>query len=492
MDSQSSQIHIIFFPYVAYGHILPTIDMARLFARRGVKATIVTTLLNVPGFSKAIERERELGVEISIRVMKFPYAEAGLPEGCENLNYLNTPEMIPKFLHAINLLEQPFTEILEECQPDCLVADMPFPWATGVASKLGIPRLYFNGTSFFAMCVGDSIRRYEPYKRVESDFEPFVVPGLPDQIKKTKLQLPTYLRDSTEQNLFRKLRGQIWESDLNSYGVLMNSFRELEPAYSEHYRKVMGRKAWHIGPLSLCNRNIEDKAKRGDKASIDEHECLRWLDSKKANSILYICFGSLFKFSAPQLLEIAMALEASGLNFIWVVRTEEKRENEVTKEWLPEGFEKRMEGKGLIIRGWAPQLLILEHEAVGGFMTHCGWNSTLEGVSAGVPMITWPLYAEQFDNEKLITDLLKIGVAVGAQEWSRHEKKILVKKEDIEKSMSRLMVGEEAEEIRNRAMALKEMARRATEEGGSSYSDVNALLEELRALRRSKEIATSV
>ncbi|KAF2294664.1 hypothetical protein GH714_014587 [Hevea brasiliensis] len=342
------------------------------------------------------------------------------------------------------------------------------------------------------MCVGDSIRRYEPYKRVESDFEPFVVPGLPDQIKKTKLQLPTYLRDSTEQNLFRKLRGQIWESDLNSYGVLMNSFRELEPAYSEHYRKVMGRKAWHIGPLSLCNRNIEDKAKRGDKASIDEHECLRWLDSKKANSILYICFGSLFKFSAPQLLEIAMALEASGLNFIWVVRTEEKRENEVTKEWLPEGFEKRMEGKGLIIRGWAPQLLILEHEAVGGFMTHCGWNSTLEGVSAGVPMITWPLYAEQFDNEKLITDLLKIGVAVGAQEWSRHEKKILVKKEDIEKSMSRLMVGEEAEEIRNRAMALKEMARRATEEGGSSYSDVNALLEELRALRRSKEIATSV
>ena len=72
-----------------------------------------------------------------------------------------------------------------------------------------------------------------------------------------------------------------------------------------------------------------------------------------------------------------------------------------------------MKGKGLIIRGWAPQVLILDHEAVGGFMTHCGWNSTIESIAAGVPMVTWPLYAEQFCNEKLVKDVLKIGVDVG-------------------------------------------------------------------------------
>lgn len=487
MDSQPNQLHMVFFPYTLRSHMISTVDLARLFAKHGVKATIVTTALCAPRFSEAIERDRELGLQISIRIIKFPSAEAGLPEGCEDPSSISSPEMIPMFLHALTLLQHPLTEVLEECQPDCLVADMMFPWSTGVAGKLGIPRLYFDGSSFISMCITDSLKRYQPYKQVESNFEPFIVPGLPHQIAMTKLQVPNYFTDTVDKHGFHKLMDQILVSDLNSYGVLMNSFRELEPDYSEHYRKNMGRKAWHIGPLSLFNRDIKDKAQRGDKASIDEQECLRWLDTKKPNSVLYICFGSVFKIPPPQLHELAMALEASAVNFIWVVRMEENKEKEENKDqWLPEGFEKRMEGKGLIIRGWAPQLLILEHEAVGGFMTHCGWNSTLEGVCAGVPMVTWPLSADQFDNEKLIADILKIGCQVGAQEWSKYEKKTLVKKEDIEKAINRLMAGEEAEEIRSRATTLKEMARRATEEGGSSYSDITALLDELRALKRSK------
>ncbi|KAK2665015.1 hypothetical protein Ddye_003589 [Dipteronia dyeriana] len=168
-----------------------------------------------------------------------------------------------------------------------------------------------------------------------------------------------------------------------------------------------------------------------------------------------------------------MGLEASGQNFIWVVKKE---------DWLPEGFETRMVGRGLIIRGWAPQVLILDHEAIGGSLTHCGWNSTLESVTTGVPMVTWPLSAEQFYNEKLVTDVLKIGVGVGAQEWSHwtEDKRSIVKRDDLKNAVTKLMVGEDAEEMRNRAMALKEMAKRATEEGGSSYSDLHAFLEELK------------
>lgn len=151
-----------------------------------------------------------------------------------------------------------------------------------------------------------------------------------------------------------------------------------------------------------------------------------------------------------------------------------------------------MEDKGLIIRGWAPQVLILDHEAVGGFVTHCGWNSLLEGVTAGVPMITWPLFAEQFYNEKLITDVLRIGVTVGAQQWSKRtiEYKVSVNRNDIVKAVSQVMVGVEANEMRGRARALGDAAKKAVEEDGSSYIDLNSLLEDLRMKRSCSKAIT--
>ncbi|KAL0559708.1 hypothetical protein IC582_000075 [Cucumis melo] len=261
----------------------------------------------------------------------------------------------------------------------------------------------------------------------------------------------------------------------------MNSFYELEAEYAECYRNVLGRKVRHIGPLSLYNKGIEEKAQRGNKSAIDEHECLKWLDSQKPNSVVYVSFGSMAKFNADQLKEIAIGLEASEKNFIWVVRKvkgdEEKGED---KDWLPEGYEERMEGKGMIIRGWAPQVLILDHPGVGGFVTHCGWNSTLEGVAAGVPMVTWPVAAEQFYNEKLLTEVLKIGVGVGVQKWVRTVGDF-IKSEAVEKAIRRVMEGKEAEEMRNKAKELAEMAKKAITENGSSYSDLEALIKELKS-----------
>ncbi|XP_061367883.1 UDP-glucose flavonoid 3-O-glucosyltransferase 7-like isoform X2 [Gastrolobium bilobum] len=283
-----------------------------------------------------------------------------------------------------------------------------------------------------------------------------------------------------ERTGFTRLLEEMKESEMRCYGVVVNSFYELEEVYADHYRKVLGRKTWHIGPLSFSNTDIEEKTHRGKEVSINAHECLKWLDMKEPSSVVYLCFGSLVKFPDSQLRDIATGLEASGQQFIWVVR-KSKKDGEEREEWLPEGFEKRMEGKGLIIRGWAPQVLILDHEAIGAFVTHCGWNSTLEGVSAGVPMVTWPVGAE-FYNEKLVTEVLKIGVPVGAKKWVRLVGDT-IKWEAVEKSVKRIMEGEEAEELRNKAKLLSQLARRAVEEGGSSNSDLNALIEELGSLR---------
>ncbi|KAG6628908.1 hypothetical protein CIPAW_14G045400 [Carya illinoinensis] len=462
MGSTSRQLHVFFSPFMAPGHMIPMLDMAKLFTTRGVKATIImpvvqqiTTPLNVPIVTKTIERTKTCGnsvIKIDIQTIEFPAIEACLPKACVEV-FVNLLRFIIKYhcgspnYHSSQMVDlvtgsegesgadqldtmlwQPLEQLLQNHDhPHCIVADMVFPWTIDATAKFGIPVLVFNSTSVFSASAAVSIGQYTPQMEVSSDSEPFVIPNF-----------------SGEINIFSAK--EVGESELRRYGVILNSFYELEPTYANHYTKVCGRKAWYIGPVSLCNKDAEDKGHRGKESSIDiKHECMNWLNTKHINSVVYICFGSLSNFRDSQLMEIAMGLEASGQQFIWV---------------------------GLIIRGWAPQVLILDHQAVGGFVTHCGWNSTLEGVTAGLPMVTWPLFSEQFFNEKLVTEVLKIGVPVGAQQY----------KEAIEKAVRHLMEGEEAKEMRSRAKELGEMARRAIEEGGSSYSHLNALIEELKAL----------
>ncbi|KAH9626035.1 hypothetical protein KSS87_014813, partial [Heliosperma pusillum] len=391
MATEPQRLHVVLFPLMAAGHMIPILGIAKLFAAQNVKTTIVTTPLNAPFFIKPLLSYKNIGPAIIIEIIPFPSKEAtGLPEGIENLEQFTSDEMVVKFLKATELLQEPLVQLLEKCnpKPSCLVSDMFFPFASDIAAKFNIPRLVFHVTCYFALSAMNAVVKYEPHKAVLDDYEEFVIPHLPHEIKFTKMKLNEELRCNTPNVEWMEILGRALESEINSFGVIVNSFYELEPDYADYYRKVMGRKAWQIGPVSLCNREKESKFQRGKDSSIDEHECLKWLDSKKANSVIYISFGSLAEVSPAQLSEIAKGLEASEQNFIWVVRR--NNNNTETEDWMPEGFEERIEGKGLIIREWAPQVLILDHEAVGGFVTHCGWNSTLEGISCGVPMVTWP------------------------------------------------------------------------------------------------------
>jgi len=471
-------LHIFLFPFLAPGHIIPTVDMAKLFAEKGVKVTIIATPLNAPFISKVIGKSKTNDYNIHIQTMKFPCTEVGLPEGCENSESVPSQDLFQPFFKATTLLQDPLEQLLLEQRPNCIVADVFFPWATDSAAKFGIPRLVFHWTGFFSLCAANACTRlHAPYRDVSSDSEPFLIPNLPGEIKMTKMQLKPFIA-SKEKSDFSKLIEEGEDSVLRSYGVVVNSFYELESVYADHFRNVLGRKTWHIGPLSLCNKDAEEKTHRGKEACIDEHECMEWPETKKPNSVVYVCFGSMANFSDSQLREIATGFEASGQPFMWVVR--KNKEDGVA--WLPDGFEKRMEGKGLIIRGWAPQVLILEHEAIGAFVTHCGWNSTLEAVTAGVPMVTWPLGAEQFFNEKLLTEVLQIGVPIGAKKWVETASVDAVMDtitwDAVEKAVKRIMRGEDAIEMRNRTKVLSQLAKRAVEGGGSSYSDLNALIAE--------------
>ncbi|KAK7368241.1 hypothetical protein VNO80_10265 [Phaseolus coccineus] len=239
------RLHIFFFPFLAHGHMTPTVDMAKSFAEKGVKATIITTPLNAPFIFKAIGKSKTNGNDIHIQTIQFPSAEAGLPDGCENVDSIPSPDLFQAFCLATGLLQEKLEQLLLRQRPNCIF--------------------------FLSLCATTCANLYEPYKDVSSDSELFLVPNLPGEIKMTRMQLPPFIMSKEKTGLV-KLLEEAKESEERSYGVVVNSFYELEKVYADHFKKVLGRKAWHIGPLSLCNKDAEEKAHRGKEACIDELE----------------------------------------------------------------------------------------------------------------------------------------------------------------------------------------------------------------------------
>ncbi|PPR84092.1 hypothetical protein GOBAR_AA36623 [Gossypium barbadense] len=453
-----SQPHFVLIPFMCQGHLIPMVDIAKLLAERGVIVTVITTPKNAARFSSSINGAIKSGLAIRVKQLGFPAAEVGLPEGCETIDNLPSMELMSRFFAAVSLLQQPVERMLEELKsrPSCIIYDRNFTWIVTLASKYQIPKIWVHE------CVPQG--------------ETFPVPGLSDRIELTPAQVPGFLPTMKEH------AEKAMEAEGGADGVIINSFQELETEYCESLGKVKKQKVWCIGPVSLSNKNDFDKALRGNEDSItDEDRCLKWLDSWPPSSVIYVCFGSLNRLIPTQLIELGLSLEASKRPFIWVIRGGYKKEE--MEKWLKEdGFEDRIKGRGLLIRGWAPQVLILSHPSIGGFLTHCGWNSTLEGICAGVPMITWPLFAEQFMNQKLLIQILKVGVSIGVEvavQMGEEEKfGAMVKKGDIMKAMESLMNGgDEGEDRRKRAKKLAKMARVAVEAGGSSYLNITLLIE---------------
>ncbi|GLT92271.1 hypothetical protein SLE2022_101160 [Rubroshorea leprosula] len=480
----SNQPHFIFIPFMAQGHLIPLIDIAKLFAEHNALVTIIATPSSLARSGPTIYRAIKAGLPIHVLQVRFPSTEAGLPEGCESTDTIPSPTLLKNFYTAVAMLQQPMEKLFSELKPhpNCIIYDRNFTWIVDIASKFQIPRISFDGKNCFALLCSHALKISKVHENV-SKTEPFVVPGLPNRIEFTKDQLPSSINPRKNSSVNEVVQ-KILAAEQGAYGVILNTFEELEAEYVERYREVQERKIWCVGSASLCNKENSDKAERGNKSSIDENQCLKWLDSQAPNSVIYACFGSLNRLTASQLIELGIALEATNRPFIWVLRGADEKE-EIEKWFLEDGFEAKTRGRGLLIRGWAPQLLILSHPAVGGFLTHCGWNSTLEGICAGLPMITWPLFAEQFFNEKLVVQVLKIGVGVGTkarlQCWGERDSGLQVKREDIKKAVDMVMdEGEEGEERRKKSRQLADMAKKALEKGGSSYLNISLLIEDIK------------
>lgn len=193
-------------------------------------------------------------------------------------------------------------------------------------------------------------------------------------------------------------------------------------------------------------------------------ECIKWLDEKPPQSVIYISFGSMANIAAKQVEEIAWGLKASDQHFLWVVKESENK--------LPDEFLNTIGETGLVVR-WCNQLQVLAHPAVGCLITHCGWNSTLEGLSLGVPMVGVPQWSDQPTNAKFVEELWGVGVRVKKNEEG------LVRKEELEMCIREVMVGERSDEIKRNALKWSEAAKRAVSVEGKSDKNINDFIVKL-------------
>ncbi|KAJ9540558.1 hypothetical protein OSB04_027064 [Centaurea solstitialis] len=255
-----------------------------------------------------------------------------------------------------------------------------------------------------------------------------------------------------------------------SYGLVTNSFYELEPVYADYWNANSAPKSWSVGPFCLTEEIVEQNGFLSTEEKVKPWWMV-WLDEKLrvGSWVLYVAFGSQAEISVEQMEEIKIGLERSDANFLWVVRGK--------KGGFGDGFEERVKGRGVVVGEWVNQREILEHESVKGFVSHCGWNSVLESVCGGVPMVAWPLMAEQPLNAKFVVEEVGIGVRV---ETCNGRLDGFVGWEVLEKRVREVMEGEKGKEMRRKVEELREAAVAAVEEGGSSWRSMNEMIEELQ------------
>ena len=472
--------HFVLVPLMAQGHTIPMIDLARLLAQRDAQVTFITTPFNASRIRTTIDRVHDSGLPIKFVELPFPCKELDLPEGCENLDVVPSTELAHNFFDGLRLLAKPLETYLRQLPspPSCMIVDFCHPWTREVAHNLQIPRLTFFSMCCFTLLCIHNVSHYKVFDNITDEHEAYAVPGLTHKILVTKAQAPEWFSAPG----WEKFAKEVKDAQLAADGIVVNTFDDLEPSYINDYQKAMGKKVWAVGPFSLYNKDLTDMVVRGNKTSIDANRCMSWLNAREPKSVVYVSFGTLTFVGASQLMEVGLGLEASSHPFVWVIKNNEMSHE--VEEWLSKGFEERTQSRGFIIKGWAPQVMILSHPAIGGFMTHCGWNSTLEGVSAGVPMITWPHFGDQFLNERMIVDVLGIGVSirvVSPTRWAGNNgndedhKRLSAMKDDVERAIRSVMEGEEAEERRRRVTELGKKAREAMSEG-SSYANMTNLI----------------
>ncbi|KAG7940906.1 hypothetical protein I3843_16G009600 [Carya illinoinensis] len=475
MAAAPPPLHLVIFPYMAQGHTFPLLDISKDFAIRGLKVVIITTPSNAP----FIVSETSNHPNISLSIIPFPRVPE-LPEGCENTADLPSMALLSTFIEAIKKMKQPFEGVLRDMianghPPICVISDFFLSWTLDSCRSFGIPRIVSHGMGVLPMAICLSLDLISLKTKPSTYLDPLELPNLKLPFTLHKADIPESLLDFDLNDPFTGIIVEAMEADINSWGVLVNSFEELEGDHVGAFESFYfnNAKAYCLGPLFLYNKLRQEV--EAEKVQIQSYSYIKWLDKQtgpNGSVVIYVSFGTQAHMSDDQLNEIAFGLEMAEHPFIWVVRS---------RTWVvPEGWKERVKEKGLVLHDWVDQRSILSHLAIGGFLSHCGWNSILESISMGVPLLAWPILgiSDQGLNAKYIVSGWGAGLMM-PHRGDGGEKIMTVGRDVICESVNELMGDGKGRKAREMAQALGKMARRAVEKGGSSDKKLDQLIDQL-------------
>ncbi|GAB4858332.1 hypothetical protein Ancab_009806 [Ancistrocladus abbreviatus] len=464
---------VVLYPSPGMGHLIAMVELGKLLLTHypSLSIKILTTTFPFNSGSTATYISTVSSTTPSITFLQLP--AVSLPQ--DPSSYLNMEHLTFEILR----LNNPHVHhALSSTTVSAFILDMFCGSALSVATSLHIPTYYFFTSG--ASCLAFFCRLPIIYRSTTESFRHlhttcFDIPGLPP-IPASAVPKPTLDRGTKVCEDFVDFTSLLPKAD----GIIVNTFASLEPKPLQVLTDKTSLGDMPTPPIYCIGPLIAYGNRHGGSDVGRAHECLTWLDSQPSRSVVFLCFGSLGLFSEDQLKEIAVGLERSGQRFLWVVRSPPTEDR--TKRFLPPpdpdleallpgGFLDRTKDRGMVVKSWAPQVAVLSHESIGGFVTHCGWNSVLEAVRAGVPMVAWPLYAEQRFNRIILVDEIKVALPVHESESG------FVNSVEVEKRVRQLMDSKDGDEVRKNVMAMRDEAETALSHGGSSRIALDKLVE---------------
>ncbi|KAE8665724.1 7-deoxyloganetin glucosyltransferase [Hibiscus syriacus] len=471
-STEAQKPHVVCIPFPAQGHVNPMMQLAKLIHSRGFHITFVNTEFN----HRRLVRSKGAEAMKGLPDFRFESIPDGLPQ-----SERDATQDVPSLCDSTrkNCLA-PFLELLAKLNSSdvppvgCIIADGIMGFAIEAGRLLGIPEFHFwtasacgfMGYLQYSELLQRGIVPFEDENFINDGTLDTPIDWIPGMSNMRLKDIPSFIRTTDPNDIMFDFLGSEARNCFKSSTIIFNTFDELEHEVLDAIVAKFPR-IYTLGPLNLLSRHVPESRLISLSSSLwkEDSNCIEWLNQREPKSVVYVNYGSITVMSDYHFKEFAWGLANSKHPFLWIVRPDVVMGESAV---LPKEFFEEVKDRGFI-GSWCPQDLVLSHRSVAAFLTHCGWNSTLESISRGVPVICWPFFAEQQTNCRFACTTWGIGMEVNPD----------VNRNDVEALVKEMIGGENGKKMKDKALDWKNKAEVATDVAGSSYNNFDKFIEQV-------------